>query len=202
MRLLKIPLLVLTFAFTLTTVGYSDSLFPGSSTYIKSTGMTGSLFADTKAHGVGDTLSIIINETASASSTAATKNSKSENLNYGPGFGPILFNLKAFGATGSVGSNASGSTNRNDNLSAHIAVTVKEVLPNGNLVVEGKRQVGMNSEMQQITLTGVVRPSDIAADNTVQSPLVADARIKFDGKGPVGDKQHDGLIAKIFKILF
>jgi len=68
--------------------------------------------------------------------------------------------------------------------------------------VEGKRRVGMNAETQEITLAGVVRPQDIAFDNTIASPLVADAQIKYDGKGPVGDKQHDGIISRIFKFLF
>ena len=79
---------------------------------------------------------------------------------------------------------------------------MKEVLANGNLVVEGKRKVGMNAETQEITLTGVVRPTDIAPNNTIPSPLVADAQIKYGGRGPVGDKQHDGLITRIFKVLF
>ncbi len=61
---------------------------------------------------------------------------------------------------------------------------------------------GMNAETQEITLTGVVRTEDIAADNTIQSPLVADAQIKYGGKGPVAEKQHDGLLTRVFKILF
>lgn len=177
---------------------HADSLFPHSGT----TAASASLFADTKARRVGDTLTILINETASASSKAATSSSKSENLNYGPGFGPILHNIKNFGLTGSINSTGQGSTTRADNLSAQIAVVVKDVLPNGNLVVEGKRAVGMNAETQQITLSGIVRPADIAPDNTVQSNLVADAQIRLTGKGPVGDKQHDGIVTRIFKVLF
>ena len=185
----------------------ADSLFPGSSTDVARTPNLGgaasaSLFSDDKARRVGDTLTIVINENASTTSQAATKNSKNENLSYGPGFGPLLSKVPAFGLSGSIGSNASGSTNRTDNLAASIAVTVTKVLPNGNLAIEGKRKVGMNAETQEITLTGVVRPQDIAYNNTIQSPLVADAQIKYGGRGPVGDKQHDGIISRIFKILF
>lgn len=181
----------------------ADSLFPGSSTDVgRNNAANVSLFADSKARRVGDTLTILINETASAASTASTKNSKNEGLNYGPGFGPFLHIIPSFGLTGGINSTATGSTNRNDNLSARIAVTVRQILPNGNLLVEGKRRVGMNAETQEITLTGVVRPQDIAFDNTIASPLVADAQIKYDGKGPVGDKQHDGIISRIFKFLF
>jgi flagellar L-ring protein precursor FlgH len=180
----------------------ADSLFPGSSTAVKTSVATSSLFADNKARRVGDTLTIIIDETASASSQAATKTSKNENLNYGPGFGPILHLIKNFGISGGISSDGSGSTNRSDKLAARIALTVKEVLPNGDLRVEGKRHVGINAETQEITLSGTVRPQDIAYDNTVSSSLVADAQIKYNGKGPVGDKQHDGIISRIFKFLF
>lgn len=181
-----------------TTAAHADSLFPVNG----ATSATVSLFSDTKARRVGDTLTILVNETATASSKAATSSSKSENLNYGPGFGPILHNIKNFGLTGSINSTGQGSTTRADNLSAQITVVVKDVLPNGNLVVEGHRAVGMNAETQQLTLSGIVRPVDIAPDNTVPSALVADAQIKLTGKGPVGDKQHDGIVTRIFKVLF
>lgn len=181
----------------------ADSLFPGSSTDVaRMNAASVSLFSDNKARHIGDTLTIVINENASANSVANTKTSKNENLNYGPGFGPLLHNIPTFGLSGTIGSTAAGSTDRTDTLTASIAVTVTQVLPNGNLAIEGKRKVGMNAETQEITLTGVVRPQDIAFDNTIQSPLVADAQIKYGGRGPVGDKQHDGLIARIFKFLF
>lgn len=196
-------LALLTIAATMAASVQADSLFPGSSTDVaKANAASVSLFSDNKARHVGDTLTIVINENASTTSQATTKTSKNENLNYGPGFGPILHNIPTFGLGGSIGSNASGSTNRTDNLAASIAVTVTQVLPNGNLAIEGKRKVGMNAETQEITLTGVVRPQDIAYNNTIQSPLVADAQIKYGGRGPVGDKQHDGIISRIFKFLF
>ncbi len=181
---------------------HADSLYPGSSTAAPNSAAASSLFSDTKARRVGDTLTIIITESASASSQGATKTSKTESLNYGPGFGPLLHLLKNFGASGSISGDGSGSTTRTDTLNAQIAVTVKQVLPNGNLLVEGRRSVGINAETQTITLSGVVRPQDVAFNNTIPSPLVADAQIKFDGKGPVGDKQRDGLLTRLFKVLF
>ena len=196
-------LALLAVAATMAASVQADSLFPGSSSDVaKTSAVSVSLFSDNKARRVGDILTIVINENASTTSQASTKTSKNENLNYGPGFGPILHNIPAFGLNGSIGSNASGTTNRTDNLAASIAVTVTQVLPNGNLAIEGKRKVGMNAETQEITLTGIVRPQDIASNNTILSPLVADAQIKYGGRGPVGDKQHDGLISRIFKFLF
>ena len=181
----------------------ADSLFPGSSTDIaRNNSNAASLFADTKARQVGDTLTIVITENGAASSVAATKTAKTESLNYGPGFGPLLSNIKNFGLSGGINSNASGSTTRTDNLSASIGVTVTQVMPNGNLVVTGKRKVGMNAETQEITLTGVIRPTDIGSNNTIPSTLVADAQIQYGGRGPVGDKQHDGIISRVFRFLF
>jgi len=207
MKPLLQSLAFLAIAATMAASVQADSLFPGSSTDVARSQNGGaaasvSLFSDNKARHVGDTLTIVINENASTTSQATTKTSKNENLNYGPGFGPILHNIPTFGLSGSIGSNASGSTNRTDNLAASIAVTVTQVLPNGNLAIEGKRKVGMNAETQEITLTGIVRPQDIAYDNTIQSPLIANAQIKYGGRGPVGDKQHDGIISRIFKFLF
>jgi len=203
MKTLLHSLALLAVAATMAASVQADSLFPGSSTDVaKASAASVSLFSDNKARRVGDTLTIVISENASTTSQASTKTSKNENLSYGPGFGPILHNIPAFGLNGSIGSNATGSTNRTDNLAASIAVTVTRVLPNGNLAIEGKRKVGMNAETQEITLTGVVRPQDIASDNTIRSPLVADAQIKYGGRGPVGDKQHDGIISRVFKFLF
>ncbi|MGI4787689.1 MAG: flagellar basal body L-ring protein FlgH [Janthinobacterium lividum] len=196
-------LALLTIAATLAVSVRADSLFPGSSTDVaRNHTDSASLFSDNKAFRVGDTLTVVITENGTASSVAATKTAKTESLNYGPGFGPLLSNLKNFGLSGGINSDASGSTTRADTLTASIGVTVTKVLPNGNLEVEGKRKVGMNAETQEITLTGIVRPTDIASNNTIASPLVADAQIQYGGRGPVGDKQHDGLISRIFKFLF
>ena len=203
MKALIHSLALLSIAATMAASVQADSLFPGSSTDVsRNNSNSVSLFSDNKARRVGDTLTIVITETGAASSVAETKTAKTEALNYGPGFGPLLSKIQNFGLSGNINSDGSGSTTRTDNLSASIGVTVKEVLANGNLVVEGKRKVGMNAETQEITLTGVVRPTDIAPNNTVPSPLVADAQIKYGGRGPVGDKQHDGIITRIFKVLF
>src|SRR5579883_1308384 len=178
----------------------ADSLYPVSSG--QGTGTLNSLFADTKAHNVGDILTIVVAESATGSSAANTKISKTDNSSFGPGIGPLLEWIKLTSLTGSINSSAANSTDRTDNLTATIAVTVKEVMPNGNLMVEGDRSVGMNAETQHITLTGIVRPQDIGPNNQVASPLVADAQIHFAGKGPVGDTQHYGIITRVFHYLF
>ena len=134
MKALVHSLALLTIAATLAADVQADSLFPGSSTDVaRNNSDSVSLFADNKARRVGDTLTVVITETGAASSVAETKTAKTEGLNYGPGFGPLLFNIKNFGLNGNINSDGSGSTTRTDNLTASIGVTVKQVLPNGNL---------------------------------------------------------------------
>jgi len=179
-----------------TAAANAESLYPTSPA------TPGSLFADDKAQHVGDPLTVVINETSSGNITATTATSKTESADVGPGFGPLLSLLKSFGANTSIAQNGTGASSRNDVLTATIAVVVKQVNPNGTMVIEGSKSVGTNSDTEVITLTGLVRISDVAPDNTVQSPLVANAVIHYSGKGPVGEKQRDGIINKIFKVLF
>jgi flagellar L-ring protein precursor FlgH len=176
----------------------ADSLYPQANT------MSGavSLFSDTKAHNVGDVLTINVSETTTGNSAATTSASKSESLAYGPGSGTILSLISAFGLSGNTASTATGATNRNSGLTATISVVVKSVYPNGTMLVEGKKLVGINSEMEETTFTGIVRQVDVGPDNTVESGQVADAEIHYSGKGPIGDKQHDGLISRIAKYFF
>ncbi len=179
----------------------ADSLYPLDNTPSGSAAST-SIAADNRAHKPGDILTIVITESATGSSNGTTASSKTESGSFGPGFGPIFALVRQFGLSGNQASNGTGSTTRTDSLNATIAVTVTKLLPNGNLLVEGKRSVQVNSETEEISVKGTVRPSDVAADNTIQSPLVADAQISYSGKGTVSDKQHNGIITRIFRTLF
>ena len=83
-----------------------------------------------------------------------------------------------------------------------MSVTVVEVEPNGNMVVEGTQSIWQNKNEHKITLRGVVRRDDVSYNNTVSSSQVADASIRFDGKGPLNAKQRQGILTQIFNILF
>ncbi len=161
-----------------------------------------SLYADRKAVKEGDVLTVLIYESTTASSRADTKTSKSDSASTKPGVGPLLSMLPEWSVSGKTGSQASGSTTRSGTLVGKISVVVKEVLPNGNLKVEGTRTVGVNGEKEKIVLTGIVRPEDVSAENTVPSTAIAQAEIHYEGKGPVGNKQHEGLLTKLLKWLF
>ena len=159
------------------------------------------IFTDRKASQVGDILTILISETASTSTTKSSSNSKSGSQTLNAGTGIFGF-LAAASASGSDEFKADGSATNTNRASGTVTVTVKEVMPNGNLIVEGTQSIWNNKNEHKITLEGMVRPEDISYRNTIPSSKVADATLKFDGKGPLNAKQRQGILTQIFNILF
>ena len=161
-----------------------------------------SLFADVKARQVGDTVTILIVESSISTQKASTGFDKKLEHENSVGLGFLLKNLPEFGVSSSQKGSASGATSRTSSFVAKITATVVKVLPNGNLVLEGVRSLSTNSEKQDIKLMGTVRPQDITPDNTVLSTYLADAEVKSTGKGPIGDRQKEGIISRLIKFLF
>ena len=161
-------------------------------------------FSDNKARNVGDILTIIISETATTSATRSSKNSKSGSVNMQAGIGVFDFLNNIFPASisGNDSFKADGSSTSTNRASGRVSVTVVEVEPNGNMVVEGTQSIWQNKNEHKITLRGVVRRDDVTYANTVSSAQVADATIRFDGKGPLNSKQRQGILTQIFNILF
>ncbi|HEX2227983.1 MAG TPA: flagellar basal body L-ring protein FlgH [Candidatus Binatia bacterium] len=157
-------------------------------------------YGDKKALRVGDIITVRIVESAQASNTADTDLSRNSSIKAGVStfFGKRKFlnlfkldeDLLASSAQNSH--QGAGSTTRSGQLTATMTAVVREVLPNGNLVVQGTREVLVNHEQQFITLTGIVRPLDIDRDNVVLSTQLADASITIGGLGVVADKQRSG----------
>ncbi len=158
-------------------------------------------FADRKARNVGDILTIVISESASTSMVKGGSNSKSGSTNLNAGVGIFGF-LAAASASGSDSWKANGTATDVNRATGRVTVTVTDVLPNGNMVVEGTQSIWNNKNEHKITLRGVVRRDDVTYDNTVPSTQVADATIKFDGKGPINAKQRQGILTQIFNFLF
>jgi len=167
-------------------------------------------YADKKALRVGDIITVRIIESAQASNTADTDLSRtsSANASLSAFFGKKKFlNLFKVGddllTTSSENSHkGAGSTTRSGELTAVMTAMVREVLPNGNLVVRGTREVLVNHEQQFITLTGIVRPQDVSRDNIVLSTQLADANITIGGLGVVADKQRSGWGTWIFDLIW
>ena len=175
------------------------SVFETSLWVDDSTGLN--LFADHKAGKIGDNLTIIINETSKASRSSNSSNKKEGSVDLQSGTGIFDF-LVAATASGSDKSSSSGAINNSNSVTGTVTVQVIEVKPNGNLVVSGTQSIKQNKDLHQITITGVVRPDDIKPDNTVLSSYVANAEVKFDGKGPLNSKQRQGILTQVFNILF
>ena len=166
-------------------------------------------YGDKKALRVGDSLTIRIVESAQASNTAKTdlarKSSINANLNalFGAQGALARSNLtNLLDVTADNAHSGSGTTSRQGRLIASMTAMVREVLPNSNLVIQGRRAVVVNNEEQLMTLTGIVRPEDISRDNVILSTQVADARITFGGVGLVADKQRSGWGTWIFDWLW
>lgn len=160
-----------------------------------------SIFADRKASQVGDILTIVINETSSTTQTLSNANSKSGSNTLAAGTGIFGF-LAAATASGSDSFKADGKANNANTARGNVTVTVVEVKENGNMVVEGTQSIWNNKNEHKITVTGIVRPDDVTYANTVLSNKVADAQLRFDGKGPLNAKQRQGILTQIFNILF
>lgn len=145
---------------------------------------------DVRAGEVNDIVTIIVNEAASAvvSGTSNSSRKSSVNASITGAYGittPKLTNL--LGATNDTELAGAGSTSRNLTLSTTISARVVEVQSNGNLVIEGTKDIGVNSDKQSITVRGIVRPADLSSGNMVNSVQVANLQVKVTGKGVVGD---------------
>ncbi|WP_173195938.1 flagellar basal body L-ring protein FlgH [Geobacter sp. SVR] len=156
---------------------------------------------DFKARRRGDIVTIVISESASASKEAKTDTSRESAVNAGipnllgletTGIKNVMDLSKLINASVSSKYAGSGNTSRQETLKATVTAKVVDVTPNGNLLIEGRRNVKVNDEDQIIVIEGTVRPTDIGPDNVVNSIYIADARISYAGKGIISDRQRPG----------
>jgi flagellar L-ring protein precursor FlgH len=166
-----------------------------------------SMFADRKAAAKGDILTIIVAESAVAQSSQNKTSNRESSLQDAisrfiyPGLGTHKGQLPGMGGAGSASYSGGGDVSNSQTLSARAAVLVTDVLPNGNLVIEGVRVVTFSGETQYVVLRGVVRHDDISRDNSVISTNIADARVEFYAEGSLTEAQKRGWLAKIYEKL-
>lgn len=157
-----------------------------------------SLVADKKAYKVGDNLTVLVYENASAVTTAGTSSDKSVGVS-------VAVKGKHSERDGSLNlgdeAQGQGRIQRTGKLLAQITVTVKSVDPSGLLYVSGEQEIAVNDEKQEITLEGKVRPGDIGENNTVISSRLAEAKISYIGEGILGDRQRPGIITRVLNWL-
>lgn len=157
-------------------------------------------FRDNRARAVGDIVTILVTENATAKVEAKTDASRSHTQQAGIlgllKLGKSLTNRNyPLTATNLVDTTSErdfqgdAKTDRKDSLTASIAAVITQVMPNGLLVIQGQREVMVNYEKQVMTLQGLIRPEDISSQNTITSGKIAEARIAYAGRGVVDDAQ-------------
>jgi flagellar L-ring protein precursor FlgH len=165
--------------------------------------------ADRKAGRTGDILTIVVSESAVAQSSQSKKSSRDSSVD--DSVSQFLFansralthrgGLPGLQLGGSSSYSGGGDVSNSQSLSARAAVLVTDVLPNGNLVIQGARIVTFSGETQYVVLHGLVRVDDIQRDNTVASSNIADARVEFYSEGQLTDAQKRGWFSKLYEKL-
>lgn len=172
------------------------------------------LYADNRAKGVGDVVTVKIVETSSGAKKASTQTTRGSSISGGIsslfGFEKWLSNRNAnytpsatnLSATLTNDFNGSGETKRDSTVTATISARIIDRTMEGNLVLRGYREIRVNNESQFIILSGIVRPEDISKDNTVLSSNIADARIEYGGTGVLADKQQPGWLSRGIDVIW
>ncbi len=165
------------------------------------------MFADKRATSVGDIITIIVQESTDTTKGNKTETAKKSGLDasiqsfISPAISPILSKagqLPAIKLASQSDFSGGGSINNSEKIIARVAVRVTDVLPNKNLVIEGTRETAFSGERQTTILRGIVRPEDVAANNTVYSYNVANATIQFISKGTISDTQRKGWFHRVW----
>jgi flagellar L-ring protein precursor FlgH len=170
-------------------------------------------FKDQRAQQIGDLVTVRVKVTDQAQINNSTSRSRKAEEGLGA---QNLFGLEAEGikflpdgtkldalvnADSNSSSTGSGSIRRSEQLVTNVAAVVTQVLPNGNMVVEGKQEIRVNFEVRELIVAGVVRPEDIEADNTIDSTKIAQARIAYGGRGQITDVQQPRYGQQVMDIL-
>ena len=161
-----------------------------------------SMFEDRMARRVGDLVTVIIVEQATARQTASTSAGKDSEVSVGPGMGVLADLIPLMRVGGGDSFSSDGSTTRGGSLTARLTTRVAEVFGNDTMRIEGRQKIMINGEEQEIVISGLIRSRDVTPDNTVLSTFVADAEIAFVGTGVVADKNKPGIITRLLNWLF
>lgn len=161
-------------------------------------------FADSVARRVGDVLMVVIDETSAANFAATTEASKNDSNSISTQFFNSFLDhlLRPINTSGQSNVSGDGKTTQSGKMSATMSVVVKQVMPNGNLVIEGTRSLITNKQTQTFVLSGIVRQEDVQANNTVSSAKIAAAEIKMDGSGMISQRQRKGILTQVIDWLF
>jgi flagellar L-ring protein FlgH len=168
-------------------------------------------FKDQRAARIGDILTVTVNITDQANFANETQRSRTNKEDSGI---TDFLGAKTLGAQAAkvlpgriltadstASSDGKGSVQRQESLQTNVAAVVTQILPNGNLVVEGKQEIRVNFEIRELIVAGIVRPEDIQSDNTIDSSKIAQARIAYGGRGQIMDVQQPRYGQQVMDVL-
>ena len=169
-------------------------------------------FKDQRAAQVGDIMTVRVRVTDRAQLDNSTKRSRSNGEDLGAAnmfgletkLGEVIPGAKAdalLKLESDAKSEGAGSVRRSEQLATDVAAVVTQVLPNGNLVIEGKQEIRVNFEVREMIVAGIVRPEDIEAGNTIESTKIAQARIAYGGRGQITDVQQPRYGQQVMDVL-
>lgn len=167
-------------------------------------------FKDQRARVVGDllTVKVVISDKAKLSNTTARSRTGTDSTKLGGIVGaaadtilPGAYSSDLIDNSTTSSNKGAGSVDRSETVSTNIAAIVTQVLPNGNFVIEGRQEVRVNFEVRELIVAGVVRPEDIASDNTIDSSKIAEARISYGGRGQITDVQQPRYGQQVLDVL-
>lgn len=164
------------------------------------------IYGDSRARRVGDIVVVQVVESASAAHKADTESDKTNTVDSSVSdvLGLPLDQSSVLGyklsptvnASTSTEFDAEGETTRTGDISAVVSARVVRILPSGNMMISGKKQTRVNSENQYIIISGIIRPDDISANNTIESTYIADMKLDYYGTGIIGDQQRRGIVSR------
>jgi flagellar L-ring protein precursor FlgH len=168
-------------------------------------------FKDQRAARIGDILTVTVNITDKANIANETQRSRTNKEDSGitdfagskllTGSAAAVLPGRILTADATASSDGKGSVQRQEALQTNVAAVVTQVLPNGNLVVEGKQEIRVNFEIRELIVAGIVRPEDIQSDNTIDSSKIAQARIAYGGRGQLSDVQQPRYGQQVLDVL-
>ena len=165
-----------------------------------------SLYADVKARVIGDVLEVIISESNFGSNNAQTNTSKQNQAGAAGEMTTGALSGLFPGMGGSIDLqnqyNGQAASSRRGTLLSRISVRIIDVLPNGNLVIEGTKTMEINSDFEVVTVSGVVDPRYISSSNTIQSNQIANAKIMYKGNGAIADGNRIGILGRVLNFIF
>jgi len=157
--------------------------------------------ADRRPTSVGDIITVVVNERTRTKDQGKTDVSKSNNNSVADGVGIFDF-IRAFGFSSKSNMKGDGSTERTHTAQTQITCLVTDILPNGNLIIEGTRDIATHEETLQLQVVGVIRPQDVDSYNQISSDKIANAEIGVRGKGALTRLQKPGILTQILQTIF